>query len=100
MSKKNKDTVSDWSKAINDSFTQQRKVDEMLQPSKLQIRYLTGFAKNIYDYAQLMNNASEMAHQKLITFELAQQIMDTQGKNILKDIEYLQGYLKDDGKED
>jgi hypothetical protein len=96
MTKKKSNTNADWGKAIDNIFEQNHKEDIMLNPSKLQMKYLTGYAKNIYDYAQLMNNVSEMAHQKLISFELAQKIMDVQSKNIKKDVKYLLSYIEND----
>lgn len=96
MTKKKSNTNADWGKAIDNIFEQHHKEDIMLNPSKMQMNYLTGYAKNIYDYAQLMKNVSEMAHQSLITFELAQQIMDVQSKNIKKDLKYLSSYLENE----
>lgn len=95
MAKNNKSTINDWSNAIAKSWDRQREIDEKLTPSKGQMRYVTDFARNIDKVAQLMNNASEMAHQSIIDFDIAQKIMDTQKKNILKDIEYLKSYLED-----
>ncbi|KEK23923.1 hypothetical protein [Bacillus gaemokensis] len=84
---------------IDDMLAKQREIDEKLSPSKYEMRYITDYARVIYDKAQLVNNASEMAHQGLIDFELAQKIMDTQKENIKSDIKYLQIYLGIDEKD-
>ncbi|ASA22571.1 hypothetical protein [Paenibacillus donghaensis] len=99
MTKRNNKTsadITDWSNAINKIAEEQQIENVMLSPSKSEMKYLTGCAKNIYDYAHLMNNVSEMAHQKLISFELAQQIMNVQSKNIKKDVKYLLTYIEEE----
>ncbi|MGH0945047.1 hypothetical protein ACQVTS_28515 [Bacillus mycoides] len=80
-------------RAIDAMFARQREINEKLSPSKDEMRFVTDYAKVIYEHTQLMNNASEMAHQGLIDFELAQKIMNTQKKNIKRDIKYLQSFL-------
>lgn len=88
--------VTDWSKAISDSFDAHRKLDGKLSPSKNQMKYVADLARSIDKKAQLMDYASEMGHQGLLDFEVAQKIMNTQKEIMKKDIKLLLTYLEDD----
>lgn len=91
-----KSIINSWDRAIKKSFDDHKEANEKLTPSKAEIRYVADFARNIDKTAQLMHNASEMAHQGIIDFETAQKIMDIQKKNIEKDVKYLLTYLQED----
>lgn len=47
-----------------------------------------------------MNNASEMAHQGIIDFEMGQKIIDVQKENIKKDLKFLLVYLGDESEQE
>ena len=78
-----------WNEAISKNFEQEKKKNEMLDPSKSEMRYITDYARSIDKKAQLMENASQMAHQGVIDFETGQKILNTQKEAIKKDIKYL-----------
>jgi hypothetical protein len=84
-----------WSKATNVSSDKQREIDEKLSPSISQMQYVISYARTIYECTKIMKNASTMAHEGLIDFELAQKILDVQKKNIERGTICLQEYLSD-----
>ena len=86
---------ADWGDAISKQFEKQREKDAMLSPNKGEMRYIADIARSMDKTAQLMDNASEMAHQGLIEFELAQRIMDVQKDKIKRDMKMLETYLAD-----
>ena len=90
-----KKDISGWGEAISRSFEKQREKDMLLSPNKGEMRYIADIARSMDKTAQLMDNASEMAHQGLIEFELAQKIMDVQKDKIKRDMKMLQQYLGD-----
>jgi hypothetical protein len=85
--------VEKWSKATNISFGKQREIK--LSPSIGQMQYVISFARTIYECTKIMKNASTMAHEGLIDFEVAQKILDIQKKNIERGTICLLEYLKD-----
>ncbi|WP_079709813.1 hypothetical protein [Paraliobacillus ryukyuensis] len=93
MTKSNRNHIEKWSKVIDNVFEERDKINNKLSPSKLQINSIVDFSRNINDKAQLIRNVSDMAHEKIVDFELAQKIIDNQIKNVEKDIKYLKSYL-------
>lgn len=100
MAKKKGMDAKGWADAITKSWDKQREIDATLSPSKGEMRYVTDYARNIDKLAQLMNNASEMAHQGIIDFEMGQKIMDAQKENIKKDLKFLLVYLGDESEQE
>jgi hypothetical protein len=99
----NKNTLVDqteaWIKAIHNSEEESRKVDASLSPSKDSIRYVVDYARTINDTVQLIKNTSNMAHQRVIEFEVAQRIIDNQKKALLRDIKWLETFLTQDDED-
>ncbi|PIH59015.1 hypothetical protein [Paenibacillus sp. LK1] len=105
MTKSNKknrvvDQTEAWMKAIHNSEEERRKVDASLSPSRDSIRYVVDYAKTIDDTVQLIKNTSNLAHQGVIEFEVAQRIIDNQKKALLRDIKWLETFLKQDDEEE
>ncbi|MFB5758915.1 hypothetical protein [Paenibacillus medicaginis] len=92
--------IDAWSKGINNMFDRQKEIDEKLSPSRLEMKCVADYARSIDQKVQLMNNASQMAHDRIIDFESAQKIIDMQKKSIKRDIKYLQGLLEDEAAEE
>ena len=82
-----------WVKGINKQFDERKKEEMKLSPSKGQMRYINDFGGQIQECTQRMEMASIMAHDNLITFELAQRIIDHQKDEIQNAVKYLQGYM-------
>ncbi|WP_211750288.1 hypothetical protein [Paenibacillus sp. Marseille-Q4541] len=83
-----------WEDVVSNAFEERKNENELLSPSKLEFKYIVDYGRIIYDKLQLMNNTSNMAHEKIIDFEKAQRIIDHQKKTLKKDIEYLKSYLE------
>jgi len=94
MANKTNNSISDWSKGIADIFEREQEIRNKLQPNRDELNNIVGCARTIYESTILMKNSSDMAHQEIISFEMAQRILDgTKGK-IKETIEYLEAYLK------
>ncbi|WP_340032670.1 hypothetical protein NSQ20_12475 [Paenibacillus sp. FSL K6-1122] len=104
MAKTNKksktiDQTEAWIKAIHNSEEERRRVDASLSPSRDSIRYVADYAKTINDSVQLIKNTSNMAHQGIIEFEVAQRIIDNQKKTLLRDVKWLETFLTQDDED-
>ncbi|WP_339304248.1 hypothetical protein NST33_17675 [Paenibacillus sp. FSL L8-0435] len=93
------DQTEAWMKAIHNSEEERRKVDASLSPSRDSIRYVVDYAKTINDTVQLIKNTSNMAHQGVIEFEVAQRIIDNQKKALVRDIKWLETFLTQDDED-
>lgn len=93
---KKKDTTIEWMDTINKMGERQREIDNKLSPNKLEIRYIVDYARAIAEKATRIEMASGLAHEKVLTFEMAQQIIDVQNEQLLKNIKHLKGLLEDD----
>lgn len=71
-------TSRTWEDVILNISQEEKEKNELLNPSRLELKYIVDYSGIIYDKVQLMQNASNMAHEKLIDFETAQRIIDHQ----------------------
>lgn len=94
MTKKKDDSSMDWSDAILRMGEERREIENKLSPSSGQLDLLLSAARQIYETVILMKNTSQMAHAngEIISFELAQSILDMQKKNLKESIQYLEQY--------
>ena len=99
MAKKTKKSVEEsmnsWSEGLDKIFEEKRKVDVLLSPSRGQIRYIKDYSKSIAERGAQIATFSEMAHAQIISFEKAQELIDFQRKELLRDLKYMQVYLED-----
>jgi hypothetical protein len=93
MTKKKDTTFQDWSKVITEMGERDKEIDNMLTPSKGEIRYIIDNARSILEKATHIEMACLLAHEKVITFEQAQKIMDWQKEQLQRDIKHIQMYL-------
>lgn len=105
MAKTNKeskvlDQTEAWIKAIHNSEEERSKADNTLSPSKDSIRYVVDYARTINDATQLIKVTSDMAHQGLIEFKTAQDIINRRKQTLLRDIKWLETFLTQDDEED
>jgi len=91
--------IERWSKGLDEMFERQREIDRKLSPSKSEINYVTSFARAIMEKANYIQFTSALAHEKVIEFEKAQQIIDWQKEQIKQDIRHLQCYLGEEDEE-
>lgn len=99
MSKKVSDMIDRWSKSIGENFDRQREIDNKLEPNVHAVRTIVSYGEGVQSCLRMIETVSQMAHQGIITFEVAQKIMDVQRKSALKDMKYLEVMLKDEDHE-
>ncbi|WCK57426.1 hypothetical protein PP175_25500 (plasmid) [Aneurinibacillus sp. Ricciae_BoGa-3] len=85
-----------WNDAIRETGKKQQEIDNLLSPSKGQIPYIKDYAKALLENATHIDMASALAHEKVISFEQAQQIINFQKQEMIRKMEYLKQYLSDE----
>jgi len=90
-----KDSISSWSETIRKIGEEEIETNNKLTPSKYQMENIVGCARTIHEHTVLMKNVSDMAHQGMITFEMAQKILDGTKLRIKETIGYIEAYLGD-----
>ena len=83
-----------YSKAIGEIFDKQHEENIKLTPHRNELENIVGLASAILKDAITMKNVSDMAHQDMIIFEMAQEIMDGTKLRIKESMGYLQTYLR------
>ena len=91
------DPLGDWGKFIREQGEKDLAIEHTLSPSRGQLENVVGLAKTILEQTILMKNSSDMAHQGIISFEVAQKIIDGTKTRIKETYGYLEAYcvLKD-----
>ena len=84
--------LGDWSKFIREQGEKEPEIEHKISPSKGQLENIVGLAKTILEQTVLMKNSSDMAHQGIITFEVAQKIIDGTKGRIKEAYGYLEAY--------
>jgi len=85
--------MASWAEVINKISEQERECNNKLAPSKYNLDNIVGCARTIHEYTVLMKNSSDMAHQGLISFDMAQKILNGTKKRIDETIKYMEAYL-------
>jgi len=93
--KSKNDSLTRWSETIRKIGEEEIEKNNKLTPSKYQIDNIVGCARTIHEYTVSMKNVSDMAHQGMITFEMAQKILDGTKLRIKETIGYMEAYLGD-----
>lgn len=86
-------TMDKWMNIVESMSKKRREENNKLIPSKMQIKYLEDYSKLILTKINNISFTSALAHEGVINFEEAQEIIDWQRKQIEEDICFLQGYL-------
>lgn len=94
MAKKKENNLSEWTESIRSYGEIQQEIENKLTPNKTIIRYISDYTKVLNDKSGRIEWTSIMAHDGIISFEVAQRIIDFQVQQMLKDIDYLKGYLE------
>jgi len=86
-------SITDWSEGIKQMGEERREINNKLSPNKSDIKNALSYAREIYETVVLMSNSSSFAHEDIISFEIAQKILDAQKKYIEESIKNLEIYL-------
>lgn len=79
----------DFSEILNDP----QEDNEKLCPGMNELRYITTSLDSISRKVNIMNNAVELAHQSMFSFEVTQEILNVQKRAIKRELAYLNKYL-------
>ena len=89
-----KDTsITNWSEGIKKMGEERREINNKLSPNKSDMKNALSYTREIYETVLLMSNSSEFAHENIISFEVAQQILDAQKEYIEENIKNVEIYL-------
>jgi len=90
---KNNTSITNWSEGIKKMGEERRELNNKLSPNKNELKNALSYVREIYEIVLLMSNSSSFAHEDIISFELAQQILDAQKEYIKENINSLEIYL-------
>lgn len=85
--------MKEWIDTIGEIGERRRKENNKLTPSKGQIRYLVDYAKIFLEKANYIEFIFMLAHEEVISFEKAQEMIDWQREQIKMSLESFQYYL-------
>lgn len=88
-----KDPWANFNKHIGEMFEKEHQANIKLTPHKNDLENIVGLSKTLFEQTVLMKNSSDMAHQGIISFEVAQKIMDATKGRIKETLGYLETYL-------
>lgn len=88
-----KDPWANYNSAIGEIFDKQHEENIKLTPHKNDLENIIGLSKTLFEQTVLMKNSSDMAHQNIISFEVAQKIMNATKVRIKETLGYLETYL-------
>jgi len=86
-------SITDWSEGIKKMGEERREINNKLSPNKNDLRNALAYAKEIYETVLLMSNTSSFAHEDIVSFEIAQKILESQSIDIQENIRNLEIYL-------
>ena len=86
-------SITNWSEGIKKMGEERRVLNNKLSPNKNDLKNALSYAREIYETVLLMSTSSSFAHEDIISFEVAQQILDAQKKYIEENINNLEIYL-------
>jgi hypothetical protein len=88
------DSISAWTDGIDKIFEEKREQDNLLSPSRPQVKYIKDYTKGIAERGHNIELFSNLFHNDLITKDTAQRLIDNQLAWLRRDIENLQGYIQ------
>jgi hypothetical protein len=88
------DSINAWTTGIDKIFEEKREQDNLLSPSRPQIKYIKDYTKGIAERGHNIELFSNLFHNDLITKDTAQRLIDNQIAWLKRDIEYLQSYIQ------
>jgi len=86
-------SITNWSEEIKKMGEERREINNKLSPNKSDLKNALSYAREIYETILLMSNSSSFAHEDIISFKVAQQILDAQKEYIKENINNLEIYL-------
>jgi len=99
MPKTKKDQLSSWIETIKKIGDEEIEKNNKLTPSKYSLDNIVGCARTIHEHTVLMKNVSDMAHQGLMAFDMAQKILNGTKLRIKETVGYMEAYLGLNDKE-
>lgn len=86
-------SITNWSEGIKQMGEERREINNKLSPNKSDMKNALSYAREIYETVLLMSNTASFAHEDIISFEVAQQILDGQKAYIKESIKNFEIYL-------
>ena len=93
MEMKKNTSITNWTQGIKQMGEERKEINNKLSPNKSDIRNALAYAKEIYETVVLISNTSDFAHEDIISFDVAQKILESQNINIQESIKHLEIYL-------
>lgn len=88
--------LNSWAEIIDKLGEEERKRNDMLSPNKQEINYLVDYAQNISQQVDKISWTSVLAHEKIIEFDVAQEIIKFKKEELIRNVRHVLTMLEED----